>query len=413
MPKNLSDIQVKNLTKVGNFRVAPSLYLKVENKRLFTKSDRLTKKWYIRKQINKNRKWSYVGTYPAMSPSVAKKKAIGLLGGEVAPQEILREAKQKKVASAAKEVAKGMTFQEVTEEFIEDVKRPAWTDNGRSEQGWRNTLNQYILPVIGHLEVEAITPQHLVQILSPLWMTKNVTATRSQGRVYNIIDYAISHDYSEKRNPAKFKGLLENLLPKFKGKPRHHPACQVTEFPALTSELWEKKEASHSALKLIMLTQTRSEDARGALWTQFDLQNGTWWCPIGKLGGEVHKIPIPKRLLWSLQERADFAKDERMFPGDGDNKFLTSNAVVKVMRSFKYLDYKGDRITLHGFRSTFTDWTLETEAGDVKDVDRQLAHREEDQVLAAYWRSALYDRRVRILQEYEDYAFSDMASSIH
>ena len=102
-----------------------------------------------------------------------------------------------------------------------------------------------------------------------------------------------------------------------------------------------------------------------------------------------------------------------MFPGDGYNKFLTSNAVVKVMRSFKYLDYHGDKITLHGFRSTFADWTLETEAGDSKDVDRQLAHREENQVLAAYWRSALYDRRVRILQEYEDYAFSDMASSIH
>ena len=404
MPKSLSNIQIKNIKKLGNHRVGDRLYISVEKTR---------KQWYIRPTIDGKRSWIYIGSYPAISPTEAKQKAIELLTAKVAPQEILRKAKDEKASSAAKEAAKGMTFQEVTEEFIENVKRPGWTNNGRSEQGWRNTLNQYILPVIGHLEVEAITPQHLVQILSPLWMTKNVTATRSQGRVYNIIDYAISHDYSEKRNPAKFKGLLENLLPKYKGKPRHHPACQITELPALTGELWEKKEASHSALKLIMLTQTRSEDARGALWTQFDLQNGTWWCPIGKLGGEVHKIPIPKRLLWSLQERADFAKDERMFPGDGDNKFLTSNAVVKVMRSFKYLDYKGDKITLHGFRSTFTDWTLETEAGDVKDVDRQLAHREEDQVLAAYWRSALYDRRVRILQEYEDYAFSDMASSIH
>ena len=404
MPKSLSNIQIKNIKKLGNHRVGDRLYISVEKTR---------KQWYIRPTIDGKRSWIYIGSYPAISPTEAKQKAIELLSATVAPKAILREAKQKKVASAAKEAAKGMTFQEVTEEFIEDIKRPSWTNNGRSEQGWRNTLNQYILPVIGHLEVEAITPQHLVQILSPLWMTKNVTATRSQGRVYNIIDYAISHDYSEKRNPAKFKGLLENLLPKFKGKPRHHPACQITELPALTGELWEKKEASHSALKLIMLTQTRSEDARGALWTQFDLQNGTWWCPIGKLGGEIHKIPIPKRLLWSLQERAEFAKDERMFPGDGYNKFLTSNAVVKVMRSFKYLDYHGDKITLHGFRSTFADWTLETEAGDSKDVDRQLAHREENQVLAAYWRSALYDRRVRILQEYEDYAFSDMASSIH
>ena len=408
MPKSLSNIQIKNIQKLGNHRVGDRLYISVEKTR---------KQWYIRPTIrgvkNGGRKWIYLGSYPAMSITEARQKAAELLSAPVTPQEILRGAKNLKVASAAKEAAKGTTFQEITESFIIDIKRPSWTTNGRSEQSWRNSLNQYILPVIGHLEVEAITPQHLVQILSPLWMEKHETATRAQGRVENIIDYAIAKDISDKRNPAKYKSLLENLLPKYDGKTRHHPACQVAEFPALTSQLWEKKEASHSALKLIMLTQTRSEDARGALWTQFDLQNGIWWCPIGKLKGEIHKIPIPKRLLWELQERAEFAKDERMFPGEKENKFLTSNAVVKVMRSFKYLDYKGDKITLHGFRSTFTDWTLETETGDVKDVDRQLAHREEDQVLAAYWRSPLYNRRVRILQEYEDYAFSDMAFSSH
>jgi len=413
MPKNLSDVQVKHLTKVGNFRVAPSLYLKIENKRLFTKSDRLTKKWYVRKQINQIRRWSYVGTYPAMSPSVAKKKAIILLGGEVAPQEILREAKEKKKSSSIKEAAKGTTFAELTSQYINEIKRPAWTSNGRSEQGWRNTLNEYILPVIGHLEVEAITPTHMVKILSPLWLTKHETASRSRSRVENIIDYGIAKEISDKRNPAKFKNLLENLLPHYKGKVRHHPALSYDDLPAYTSKLWGKKEASHSALKLILLTQVRSEDARGALWTDFNLQNGEWKSPIGKLDGELHKLPIPSRLLWELQERAEFAKDERVFPGDAKNKFITSNALVKSMRSFGFTDYKNDLITIHGFRSTFTDWVMATSAGLREDTDRQLAHREENQVLSAYWRSDLYDRRVKIVQDYEDFAFSDIAFSSH
>jgi integrase len=127
-----------------------------------------------------------------------------------------------------------------------------------------------------------------------------------------------------------------------------------------------------------------------------------------KLGGELHKLPIPKRLLWSLQERAEFAKDERMFPGQGKNKFITSNALDKTLDSFSRTDVKGDRITIHGFRSTFTDWVMATSAGLREDTDRQLGHREKDQTLAAYWRVDLFARRAKLIQQYEDFALSEI-----
>ena len=76
MPKSLSDIQVKNIKKLGNHRVAPSLYIHV-------KVDR--KLWYIRKQIDGKRKWIYLGAYPTMAPKDARAKAAALLAGDVAP----------------------------------------------------------------------------------------------------------------------------------------------------------------------------------------------------------------------------------------------------------------------------------------------------------------------------------------
>ena len=67
----------------------------------------------------------------------------------------------------------------------------------------------------------------------------------------------------------------------------------------------------------------------------------------------------------------------------------------------------------HGFRSTFMDWATATGAGTREDADRQLGHRERNAVLAAYMRTDLSDRRVKLIQEYEDFAFSDVASLSH
>lgn len=404
MPTSLSDMQIRNMVKPGNYRCAPSLYLYVE-----AKTNGVKRQWKLRQQIDGKRKWIYLGAYPAMAPKDARAKAAALLAGDVAPQEALRTAKQKKVVSAKKEAARGITFEELAEQYIENIKRPVWSPRGKSEQSWRNTLNKYILPVIGHKEIEDITPGDLVEILAPIWTTKNETATKTRGRAENVIDYAIARGISDKRNPAQYRNLLQNLLPAYKKKREHFAALPVDELPEFASELWGQNNASHSALKLILLTQTRQADAREALWTDFNLQNGTWMCPINKLGGEVHKLPIPKQLLWSLQEMAEYAQDERLFPGSGKSKFISEGALRKTLQQFHRVDALGRRITMHGFRSTFVDWTTSTGAGTVQDADRQLAHREKNQVLAAYMRTDLFERRVKLAQAYEDFALSDLS----
>ena len=407
MPSNLSDFAIKNLKTKGDYRVSQSLYVRVKT------HPRLVKEWRIRQTIDGKRKWIYIGSYPAISPKQARAKAAELLSSEKAPQEILREQKQKKVVSARRTEKKVTSFAVVAEDYIKNIKRPVWNDRGRSEQSWRNTLNSYILPVIGKKEIEDIYPDDVVKVLKPIWTTKHETAVRTRSRVENIIDYAIAKGISEKRNPAQYKNLLENLLPKFKPEINHHAALPFDELPGLISELWDKKEGSYDALKLISLTQVRSNDAREALWDHFDLQNGVWMCPIQKLGGEVHKLPIPKKLLWSLQERIEVTKDERLFPGLGRNKFISSNALDKSLDVFSRTDALGKRVTIHGFRSTFMDWATATGAGTREDADRQLGHRERNAVLAAYMRTDLFDRRVKLIQEYEDFAFSDVASSSH
>jgi integrase len=53
----------------------------------------------------------------------------------------------------------------------------------------------------------------------------------------------------------------------------------------------------------------------------------------------------------------------------------------------------GRRVTVHGFRSTLTDWAAETTEYDFKVYDKALAHSESSQTVAAYLRGDLLAKR--------------------
>jgi len=58
-------------------------------------------------------------------------------------------------------------------------------------------------PVIGDLPVDEVTTQDVLKILTPIWMVKNETAKRVQGRIENVLDFAAAHGYREPINPAR------------------------------------------------------------------------------------------------------------------------------------------------------------------------------------------------------------------
>jgi len=420
MPKTLSQFEIKKLTQVGDYRYGDRLYLRLKVVR-----GKLFKNWTIRLQVDGKRKRIYLGSYPAMSPTEAKKKAVELLSAPVAPQVVVREAKQKKVDSLVAEEGKQRTFQSVVEEYFKVKKLPEWKDGGKTQNQWEQSLRDYVYPVIGKKEIEAITEDHIMEILTPIWMEKHETAKRVRSRISAIIGYAQFKKYTDKKDPAQFKNFLEHGLPKWDGEVEHYAALPHDELPGFMSELWEKKEASYDALKLISLTQVRQRDAREALWKDFDLQDGHWMLPVRKGSTNrkirMSKIPLPKKLLWFMQERRESSSGDRLFPNTeqnhktktGRSKFMSSQACDKSLDTFSRVNKENQRITMHGFRSTFVDWNAEHGHEHFIIGEMQLGHKLKDYTFAAYMRSELFERRRKLLQTYEDFAFSDMASSSH
>ena len=164
-----------------------------------------------------------------------------------------------------------MTFRECALALI-DAKRSGWR-NARHAQQWENTLAQYAYPSIGDKFPADITLADVKAILLPMWATKTTTATRLRQRIEAVLDYAVVHDGSDRRNPARWKGNLDKILPAARKvtKITHYAAESHTDVPRILSVLRNKDFLSAYCLRFIILTAARSGEARGALWNEINL----------------------------------------------------------------------------------------------------------------------------------------------
>jgi len=105
-----------------------------------------------------------------------------------------------------------ITFKEFATACIE-AKKAEWSNPKHAEQ-WINTIDQYANPVIGHLSLDEIDTEHILQILNPIWRTKTETATRVRGRIEWILSSATTRQLRTGLNPAAWRGHLETILPK-------------------------------------------------------------------------------------------------------------------------------------------------------------------------------------------------------
>jgi len=62
-----------------------------------------------------------------------------------------------------------------------------------------------------------------------------------------------------------------------------------------------------------------------------------------------------------------------------------------------------EKITVHGFRSSFTDWAAEKTSYPKEVVDKALAHKLADNVEAAYRRTDFLERRRNLMADWAKY----------
>jgi len=358
----------------------PGIYEDGAGLRLVVKSTG-ARSWVLRYQIGGKRRDLGLGGWPDVSLARAREKAQAARAQKADGVDPLAERSRKAV----------LTFRDAAEALIES-KRPGWRNEKHSNQ-WAATLSTYAYPKLGDLDVKRITTADVLEVLRPIWTTKTETASRLRQRVEAVLDSATATGARTGDNPARWKGHLQALLPAPAkvARVQHHAALPWRDVPTFTVELAGREGVAARALAFAILTAARSGEVRGMTWGEIDQTNGLWIVPAHRMKAhKEHRVPLSAAALALLPERGK--PDALVFPGTGGRP-LSDMSLTAVLRRMGR-----DDLTVHGFRSSFRDWSGESTHHPREVIEAALAHRLKDKAEAAYARGDLMEKR-RVLME--------------
>jgi len=171
----------------------------------------------------------------------------------------------------------------------------------------------------------------------------------------------------------------------------------------------ESREALASdALKLLILTATRTSEVLKATWNEFDLDNALWTIPAERMKMKRdHRVPLSGAAMEILRPLYDARTSEFVFPGQKKGKPLSNLAMVMMLRRMKRED-----ITVHGFRSTFRDWCGDCTSFPREIAEAALAHKVGSDVEQAYRRSDALEKRRQLMKAWADYCLGKEAGKV-
>ena len=268
---------------------------------------------------------------------------------------------------------RGLTFADAVDKAL-TAKLDAFK-NAKHRQQWENTLSTYATPDLGKMLVQDITTQDVLRVLQPLWMDKTETAKRLRGRIEAVLSWATVAGHRTGDNPARWAGNLKELLPAPSkvAKEGNHPALALEDAPRWYAALQTREGFGARALEFAALTATRSQEVRGALWDEIDLDKAVWVIPGTRMKmGKEHRIPLSACAVAMLEAPPRLKDNPLAFPAarGGQLSDMTLSATMKRMHESDivrggagFVDRTSKRPAVpHGLRSTFRDWVAEQTA---------------------------------------------------
>jgi integrase len=393
--KPLSAIQVKRLEKTGFHAIGTISGLGLS----ITKEG--TKSWVLRVSYGGVRRKMGLGGYPSVSLAQAINKSRQLKADIENGTDPI-QAKKTIKSNLISDRAKSKTFEECSKMFL----ATRTFNNVKHGKQWESTLKTYVYPHIGSMLVGEIGVANIKSVLDPIWKSKTETASRVQGRIKSIIDYAIVSGYREKANPAIWDGFLDSIYqsPKKLKNVEHMDSLPYAKLHEFLLALRKHNSMSAKALEFLILTSVRSDSVRSATWKQIDLEAKIWTVPkvFTKTKKRDHTVPLSTKAIALLKNMPTFIGTDLIFPSASLKK-MSDNTISKLMRDmYKDKEFK-DKAVPHGFRSTFRVWCLERTTYSTELAELSLMHEVGDAVYKAYQRSDGLERRRDIMQDWADF----------
>jgi len=386
----LTALKVERTRKPGMYGDGGGLYLQV------TGPD--ARSWIFRYRLRGGKKTRYMGlgSLDVTSLSEARECAVKhrqALRNGIDPLEVERVNREQAQLAAAK----ALTFREAAEAYIA-AHRAGWRSARHAEQ-WPASLAEFAYPTIGHLSVAAIDTTLVMRVVEPIWATRTETASRVRGRIEAVLDWAKVRGYRTGENPARWRGHLDQLLPKKTkvAKVVHHAALPYPEIAEFVGQLRRRDGVSWRALEFITLTGVRCDEALSAKWQEVDESARLWTIPAERTKRErEHRVPLSAQALAVLEHMKSVRQNDYIFPGHRRENLprMTMYLLLRDMRR---------DVVPHGLRATFKTWASERTDFQREVVEAALGHAVGDKTEQAYSRGDLFEKRRRLMDAWGDY----------
>lgn len=343
-----------------------------------------------------------LGVYPHVSLKEAERRRDDARRLIEDGRDPLGERKTRKALIA---LANASTFEAIAQEWFANKRHELVA--GYADKIIRS-LEVDVFPSIGFRPIAEITAAEVLAVLRKV-EARGATETlkRVRQRICDVFLYAIATGRTDS-NPA---GGLYKAVKVHKAKRRAALHARELRDFFIRLEIARISRPVRSALKLLLLTFLRPAELRGARWCEIDLEKAEWVVPgerdrarglLGMKMKEAHIVPLSRQAVAIFRELHELdGQGELVFPNRNDPTRPISDGTLNS--ALRALGYTNEQVTGHGFRTTATSALIEL--GFRREViDRQLSHRERNQVFGAYSHMAefLAERR-KLMQTWADY----------
>lgn len=351
--------------------------------------------WRLKYNYAGKEKILALGVYPDLKLSDARDRAQEArerVKQGIDPMVHKRETKARNIALALE------TFQIVTAEWL-NKNRSKWSKTYAEKV--EQILAANVLPRIGKIPISSLTAPMVIDAVRPMEARGAVEqAARALRWIKAIMRYAAVTGRID-RSPIADLLASEVLRQRTTKRYPHLERGEIGDFLRRLVEYPGRPE-TRLAVNLLLLTAVRTGELRAARWEEIDFNRGEWRIPSERMKMRTpHIVPLSTQTSELFQELRKFTGySSYLFPGGrGRYPYMSENTVNKAIAM---LGYKG-RVVGHGFRATFS--TIANESGHFSPdvIERQLAHKERNEVRAAYHRAEYMSERHKMMQWWADY----------
>ena len=242
-------------------------------------------------------------------------------------------------------------FSEAAERVIQ-IHKETWR-NPRTEKNWRASLRDYAEPRLGKKRIDQIDAADVMSVLLPIWNQKKETSRRLRRRLSAIFRWSITEGF---RSDDPAGPAISAALPRNGGQRKHMKALPHAE----VSDALAKVRTSGAYLgtklcfELLVLTATRSGEARLATWDEIDFEKKVWTIPAERTKtAREFRIPLSSHSLKILNKARELTDGSGLIFPSPTGRTLSDSTISKLVRE------NGIKAVPHGFRSSFRDWCAE------------------------------------------------------